>query len=93
MTAFLLRGLLFLLPFILFYVLVKVLRARSRGEALDDHTVRLVRVAMGAIVLTVVLGAVWRLTHQGADPSMKYIPPQVVDGEVQPGHFEKKDNR
>lgn len=43
-------------------------------------------VAAGAVLAVVAVTLLW--FEQGADPTGRYVPPQVVDGVVVPGHFE-----
>ena len=98
MSAILLRVLLFLLPFVLFWLLIKFVRGRRRttAGASDPATLaadeareeRRAWVFIASLVLIIggVLTALL-LTSRGGDRDQIYIPPRVEDGRVVPGRF------
>ena len=99
MSAILLRVLLFLLPFVLFWLLIKFVRGRRRttAGASDPATLaadeareeRRAWVFIASLVLIIggVLTALL-LTSRGSDDRDKiYIAPRVEDGRVVPGRF------
>lgn len=99
MSAILLRVLLFLLPFLLFWLLIKFVRDRRRTAAGPSDPADLaaeeareerrawVFIASLALIVGGVLTALL-LTSRGSDDRDKvYIPPRVVDGQVVPGRF------
>lgn len=98
MSAILLRVLLFLLPFVLFWLLIKFVRGRRRTTAgasdpatLAADEAREERRAWVFIAsLVVIIGGVLTallLTSRGGDRDQIYIPPRVEDGRVVPGRF------
>ena len=102
MSAIVLRVLLFLLPFVLFWLLIKFVRGRRRttAGASDPATLaaeeareeareeRRAWVFIASLVLIIggVLTALL-LTSRGGDRDQIYIPPRVEDGRVVPGRF------
>lgn len=98
MSAILLRVLLFLLPFVLFWLLIKFVRGRRRTTAgasdpaaLAADEAREERRAWVFIAsLVLIIGGVLTallLTSRGGDRDQIYIPPRVEDGRVVPGRF------
>ena len=98
MSAIVLRVLLFLLPFVLFWLLIKFVRGRRRTTAgpsdpatLAAEEAREERRAWVFIAsLVLIIGGVLTallLTSRGGDRDQIYIPPRVEDGEVVPGRF------
>lgn len=98
MSAIVLRVLLFLLPFVLFWLLIKFVRGRRRTAAgasdpatLAADEAREERRAWVFIAsLVVIIGGVLTallLTSRGGDRDQIYIPPRVEDGRVVPGRF------
>ena len=98
MSAILLRVLLFLLPFVLFWLLIKFVRGRRRTTAAASDPATLAadeareerRAWVFIASLVVIIGGVLTallLTSRGGDRDQIYIPPRVEDGRVVPGRF------
>ena len=98
MSAILLRVLLFLLPFVLFWLLIKFVRGRRRTTAGTSDPATLAadeareerRAWVFIASLVVIIGGVLTallLTSRGGDRDQIYIPPRVEDGRVVPGRF------
>jgi len=86
------RVLLFALPFVAFYFLMKYLKARKREDREEEAQIEssIGHFAMAGIALLLaVFGymAFFSEDTRGVD----YVPPQEIDGEIKPGHIEKKD--
>jgi len=86
------RLLLFLLPFAIFALLVVYLRQRQdEGRTISEKSLRRVVAALiAAVAVFVIVAVVSVLTHEDNRDKV-YVPPQAVDGEIQPGHFKEPD--
>ncbi|MEE8371362.1 MAG: hypothetical protein V3R73_04375 [Sphingomonadales bacterium] len=95
MTAMILRIVLFLLPFALFFIWLKIYQGRKSGAGEDDGLDpeverRLKMAAISAILLS--LGLILYVVFSSeATRGRDYVPPKVIDGKVEPGHFKDKD--
>jgi len=86
------RVLLFILPFVAFYFLMKYLKARKRADSEEEAQIEgnIGNLALAGIALLLtVFGymAFFGVGSRGVD----YVPPQEIDGEIKPGHIEEKD--
>ncbi len=80
-------------PFLLYFLYRAVVGARrsETGEAIDETPYQILFLAGSAVALASLVVVV--LLRPEDDPRSArtrdqiYIPPQVVDGEVRPGHF------
>lgn len=84
------RVLLFLLPIILFLIYLHYWNSKKGGEGLTDEAMGYFR--WGFVALAIVFAGV--VVHHVfvADPhrDQVYVPPQEVDGKLEPGRFEDK---
>jgi len=93
MTTLLLRGLLFLLPFILFFFLLRIYRMRVAGadDVLSKETERRLKFA-GIMAIIISLGIIsYFVFSSDANRGSDYIPPKTIDGKIEPGHFEDEE--
>lgn len=93
MTGLLLRALLFLLPFVLFFLWLRLYRTRREkaGDALSEETERRLRFAAAmAIIISLGIIAYFVFTSD-ANRGREYVPPQTVDGKIEPGRFKDED--
>ena len=93
MTTIILRALLFLLPFVLFFFWLRIYRARAAGtgDALSKETERRLKFAATmAIIISLGIIAYFVFTSE-ANRGRDYVPPQTIDGKIEPGHFEDED--
>lgn len=79
-------GLLFALPFVLYFLWLGLQRRRYAEEAIAQRS-HLVWVAAAGFVLAVI-GFVYFTDFGGASPDAVYVPPRYEDGKLVPGHFE-----
>jgi heme/copper-type cytochrome/quinol oxidase subunit 2 len=93
MTILLLRILLFLLPFVLFFFLLRIYRSRRAGsqDALSKETERRLKFAATlAIIISLGIIAYFVFTSD-ANRGRDYVPPKTIDGKIEPGHFEDEE--
>lgn len=83
MRAFLQIAIPLVLPTLLYFLYVKMVR-RSGGNAPPDVPWIWLAVAGGALVLVSI--AAFSMMG-GAPPGSVYEPPKLIDGKIQPGHF------
>jgi len=79
----------FLLPFALF--LLWRLQTQS-DAALKPTPVLRLSAAGAALAVVVMIALVVMESLRGGHEGDVYVPPQVVDGEVVPGHFEARED-
>jgi hypothetical protein len=79
--------LLFLLPTAMYaaYVLLMRRRATTAGEALNDAPLVWLFIAGAVLVVTTL---VFYGSTSGGKPGQVYIPPQVKNGRIEPGHMQ-----
>jgi hypothetical protein len=78
--------LLFLLPFIIYFAYVYLVRSASKPNEPITLTPIIVLFAIGLMLVT---GAVaYFIQFETGQPGQRYIPPQVKDGVLQPGRLE-----
>jgi heme/copper-type cytochrome/quinol oxidase subunit 2 len=93
MAVIILRVILVLLPFALYFIWLRYTRKRAEAkDAEDDEAVaraeKEIMIAVGGLVLVVIFSVFsLRLQENKADPSKAYIPPHTENGQVVPGHF------
>ncbi len=93
MTTLLLRILLFLLPFVLFFFWLRIYRARAAGsqDALSMETERRLKFAATmAIIISLGIIAYFVFTSD-ANRGRDYVPPKTIDGKIEPGHFDNEE--
>jgi hypothetical protein len=73
-----------LLPFVLYFVYVYLVRRRSAAKA---EPVPWSWLAGAGLLLAVVISAIM-LVLDGAEPGRTYIAPHYEGGKIVPGHFE-----
>lgn len=85
LRTFLIEGALFLTPFLLYAAVL----VASRGSAMPAHwTTRGLALVGIAAILMMVLG-LWMFEHGEPVPDgVRYVPAQMRDGVLVPGHFE-----
>lgn len=89
MSMVILRLLLFLLPFLLFFGWLWLMRRSKRAEGeLDERTERRIVGAAVAGIVVMIGGFFAFAAIFSADPSRDYVPPRFEDGEIKPGRFE-----
>ena len=90
MIGLLIRVLLWVLPVV---ILIMVLRyrqnAKSDQELLSEKQVRIVQYGTGGLILLFFALLYGVLTDDNTTRDADYVPPQLVDGEIVPGHFEE----
>jgi len=74
-----------LLPALLYWLYLRV--QEKRGRPVREVPLSWLAV-IGVFFVIIVLSAGWFSGSEG--PGGKYIPPEVVDGKVVPGHFEEE---
>ena len=74
-------------PFLLFllYRVVVTAKRDEHGGTLDETPYQILFLSGAALTLVVLVAIVLVRHHDGEPRDQVYIPPQVVDGEVQPG--------
>jgi hypothetical protein len=78
--------LLLLLPFIVYFAYVYLVRSGSKPNEPITMTPLIVLFAIGLALMT---GAVvYFIQFETGQPGQRYIPPQVKDGVLQPGRLE-----
>jgi hypothetical protein len=83
MRAFLTIFIPLLLPSAIYWVYLSI----RRQQGLPYRDIPWIWLVVAGLVLAAVsLSVLW--FDQGADPTGRYVPPQVIDGVVVPGHFE-----
>lgn len=84
LRTFLIEGALFLTPFALYGLILLA----TRGSAMPEHwSARAIGLAGAAAIALVVISLA---VFEGGDapPGSRYVPAQVRDGVLVPGHFE-----
>ena len=91
MAAILIRLLLFTLPFVIFFLIMRMLKRRIQEGDKDEPELerRIGYFSIGGIVV-LFGGIVYILATATTNTDQIYIPPKEVDGEIVPGHFEDK---
>ena len=82
--------LLFLLPTVLYVLYVMIRRSSERNNTVTralDSAPLVPLFSIGFVLMVSVLAYFASQTGSG-NPGQTYRPPQVVDGEIQPGRFE-----
>ncbi|GAK33699.1 hypothetical protein JCM17846_12680 [Iodidimonas nitroreducens] len=92
MSALLIRLGLFLLPFIFFFLWLLLVRhlKRAGGKINPKLDYAIMGAGLGFIGL---YGAIFYFYAQSTPPAqddLRYVPARMVDGEMVPGHFEKR---
>lgn len=92
MSAIFLRILLFLLPLALLVLIVKMVRkGRDDDGVIDPRTVRIILTVSITGMAVFILLLVYLNIGREDNRSLEYVPPQTIDGEIEPGHFEGPD--
>lgn len=92
MSGAIARVLLFLLPFLLFFLWLWLMRNTRLGDGRIDPRVQR-RITIGGLVtifLTVIGFVGYGLTHRGGGTEGVYEPATFVDGELRPGGIRKE---
>ncbi|MGY8985587.1 MAG: hypothetical protein ACKVIX_03005 [Sphingomonadales bacterium] len=91
MTIFILRILLFLLPFLLLYFWVRYRRELRKGDIDPNPEIekRLIILTI-IIVIAVFSGIFYLILNSETNENKNYIPPNTIDGEIEPGYFKKR---
>ena len=92
MSGAIARVLLFLLPFLLFFLWLWLMRNTRLGDGRIDPRVQR-RITIGGLVtifLTVIGFVGYGLTHRGGGTDGVYEPATFVDGELRPGEIRKE---
>jgi UDP-N-acetylmuramyl pentapeptide phosphotransferase/UDP-N-acetylglucosamine-1-phosphate transferase len=89
MALVILRVLLFSLPFVLFYFWMTYLRQVKKGEIdpSPEFEKKLKITSVGGLII-VISGMTYLILNSDTNEDKKYIPPQTIDGKIEPGHFE-----
>ena len=92
MGALLIRLLLLLLPFLLFFLWLRYIKGKKQADGtLDPRTERNLTVISVVGLVAFVAGMITLiLTSDETTRDKVYVPPTTVDGEVVPGHFEDR---
>ncbi len=92
MSAVLVRLLLFLAPFLLFFLWLWVMRHTRLGDGrIDPRTARRITQAGIALIIVTVVGFVlYGLLGEGMRPEGPYVPAKSGEQGVERGHFEEK---
>ncbi len=92
MSALLIRLLLLLLPFLLFFLWLRLMKNKKQADGtLDPQTERKIRVISIVGLIAFVAGMAYIIfTVDESTRDKIYVPPHTVDGKVVPGHFEEK---
>ena len=89
MATLIFRILLFLLPFLIFYLFIQWRKTKKDGEENKDLDKNIGTAAILGIVVLLSLMVYLGLTSE-ANRDLEDVPPQEVDGEIQPGYFKEK---
>jgi hypothetical protein len=91
MAAIIIRLLLFALPFLIFFLVMRMLKRRIKdGDKNEPELERRIGYASIAGVVVLLGGIGYILATSSSNKDQTYIPPKEVDGEIVPGHFEDK---
>lgn len=91
MAGILIRLLLFILPFVIFFLIMRMLKRKIQDGDKDEPELerRIGYFSIGAIVV-LLGGFVYIIATSDTNTDQIYVPPKEVDGEIVPGHFKDK---
>ncbi len=82
----------FLVPFVVYWLWVRLHRARQARLGLDPAAPMTVPTfwlaGAGAILAIMVTLLMWLFAEDTTPPGSHYVPPRMENGELVPGHFE-----
>lgn len=93
MATILIRLLLFILPFIIFFFIMRLLKRRIKeGDTDEPELERKIGYASLGGIIVLVAGILYILITSESNTDQIYIPPHEVDGKIVPGHFENEED-
>ncbi len=89
MTGAILRLLLFLLPFVLFYLWVKLAKGKKSDVGLDPKIERNLKIGMAVAAMLFAFAVYKTVTSGEGTTELDYVPPNQGEDGIEPGHFEE----